>query len=116
MRRAIALGLVLALATCDSITGSDDPWTVSGIGNNVLDRPSSVERIRVTGSYAGEYQNFIVECGRRGEENWDLVVNEILGTRSESTQYDGTHLLARGCNPIIVNNSNGVAWSLTEVR
>ena len=103
------LALVLLLAGCESLTESE-PWSISGLGNDVIDRPGSVERVRVTGSYPGEYQNFIIHCGT------DLVVNEILGSRSESTQYAGTHLLERGCNPIEVTNSTGVAWSLTEVR
>lgn len=111
-----ALTLCLLLAACDSITGGGELWTASGTGNSVLDRPSDVERVRVTGSYSGRYQNFVVECGRPADDNWDLVVNEILGVEAESTQYDGTHLLERGCSPFVINNSTGVAWTLTEVR
>lgn len=113
MRKTLVAVLLLTLAACESSTEPEElgePWVVSGLGNDVLDRPASVGRVRITGAYSGEGSNFIVWCGT------DLLVNEIIGTRYESTTYAGTHQVEPGCNPIKIENSTGVAWSLTEVR
>ena len=117
MIRPTTFLLALALVACgDSVTGNDDPWEVMGTGNDVIDRPSHVERVRITGSYSGTYQNFVVECGQFEDDHWDLLVNVILGTDAESTQYEGTHLLEPGCDPFVIHYSEGVAWTITKVQ
>ena len=82
----------------------------SGTGNNVIDLPTYVRRLRVQGSYSGFTTNFVVWCATQ------LVVNELLGTGWPSTRYDGTHQInSAGCT-LRVENSSGVAWTFTEVR
>lgn len=82
----------------------------SGTGNNVIDLPTTVARLRVQGTYTANSSNFIIWCGTQ------LVVNELLGTGWGRTAYDGTHLIqTRGCI-LRIENSTGVSWTLTEVR
>jgi hypothetical protein len=82
---------------------------MSGAGNTVLDMPTRVARVRITGSFTGRSTNFIIKIGGR------LIVNELLGTSWPSTTYDGTHLTGGG-GVTEITNSSGVAWSFTEVR
>lgn len=88
------------------------PFTISGTGNTVFDVPNYVRRVRVQGSFSGFCQNFIVWIGNR------LVVNEILGTCSSSggRTYDGTHQLQTAGGMGETRNSNGVTWSIAELR
>lgn len=85
------------------------PWSPSGTGNNVFDKPAWVTRVRITGSYTGFSSNFIVWCGN------SLIVNELLGTGWSRTRYDGTHSVS-GCTEVRVKDSTGVSWTMTEVR
>jgi hypothetical protein len=57
-------------------TPAPAPFSFSGTGANVFTIPSSVSRIRITGSNSGSGENFIVYIDNR------LIVNEILGTCS----------------------------------
>jgi hypothetical protein len=112
MKRLAGVLLMASLATCggDSPTsGGAQPWTRNGIGDEVFDRPASVDQVLVMGSYSGSSSNFVVRCGD------DVVVNELLGTAWQSMQYSGTHLLEAGCNPIQIEGSTGVEWSVAEV-
>jgi hypothetical protein len=85
------------------------PWTGSGTGNRVFDKPLWVTRTRVQGQFNGFSSNFVVWCGS------SLVVNELLGTGWSSTRYDGTHSTT-GCREMRVENSTGVTWTLSELR
>jgi len=82
---------------------------MNGIGDEVFDRPASVDQVLVMGSYNGSSSNFIVRCGE------DVVVNVLPGTAWQSTQYSGTHVLQAGCNPIQIEASIAVEWSFAEV-
>lgn len=84
-------------------------WTASGAGNDVLDKPRTVTRVRITGRYTANSSNFIVWC------NTQLVVNELLGTAWGRTTYEGTHATP-SCTQVRIENSTGVAWTFTEVR
>jgi hypothetical protein len=116
-RTCIALAITALLAA--SCSGGDDSPTGpsssgplfqrSGTGNDVIDKPSFVQRLRITGSFSGPSQNFIVWCGT------NLLVNEIIGTNRTPTSYSGTHV-ASNCTPLEIRNSAGVSWTLTEVR
>lgn len=86
------------------------PFTRSGSGNDVFDVPSYVTRIRITGAYSGYSSNFIVRIGG------SLVVNDLIGTGWSSTTSTGTYLLSPGGGTAQITNSQGVAWSFTEVR
>ena len=88
--------------------GAGPLWTRAGTGNDVFAKPSFVRTVRVTGNYGALISNFIVWCDNQ------LVVNELLGT-SRSTQYTGTHATPN-CSQIRIENSNGVNWTITEVR
>ena len=85
-----------------------EPWSRSGTGDDVFDYPSRITRVRITGSYDGRGQNFIVRCGN------DLLVNVIIGTGRDSTRYTGTHSLSRCHGPFEITGSNGVRWTITE--
>lgn len=123
-RAAILLSAVLVTSACGG--DSDSPssptpvqntppqppaplWSAAGTGNDVLNKPASATRLRITGSFTGTGSNFIVWCGS------SLLVNEIIGTRYPSTSYSGTHATPN-CTQIEIRNSTGVAWTMTEVR
>lgn len=103
------------------VTGSSTGvWRRSGRGNTVLNVPESVVLVRITARFTGGGQNFIVKCGPNA--NSGLMVNEILGTRWDSTTYDGTHS-ARGrygprrnlpCRQFHIQDSNGVSWEFSQ--
>ncbi len=85
----------------------------SGTGANVFDVPAYVARVRITGTYAGRCENFVVWIAN------DLLVNEILGTCSIASgrNYDGTHLIEGGAGGVAeVKSSTGINWTITEVR
>jgi hypothetical protein len=85
-------------------------WTRSGTGADVFDMPTAVGRVRITATYTGRCENFIVHVGGSG------VVNVILGTCSvaDSVNYDGTHLVKGGTTEVL--HASGVNWTFTEVR
>jgi Bacterial Ig-like domain (group 1) len=84
-------------------------FTKSGTGNDVFDMPTSVARVRITGTFTGTSSNFIVRIGG------DLVVNVIIGTsQGLATMTTGVYLTSGGV--VAITNSDGVAWSFTEVR
>ena len=80
----------------------------AGTGDTVFDMPTTVSRIRITGSFNGNSSNFIVHIGGRG------VVNELLGTFWGPLTFDGTYVTVGGVTEIL--NSSGVSWTFTEVR
>lgn len=83
----------------------------SGVGDNVFDVPTYITRVRVTASYSGSSQNFILYIAGR------LLVNVILGTCTsvcDGRTFDGTYVAAGGLGQIV--SSTGVAWTVTEVR
>lgn len=86
-------------------------WTRSGTGADVFAKPITVTRVRIVGDYGGRAENFVVRC------DGSLLVNVIVGTSpiADAVHYEGTHL-ATACTQIEVRFSNGVTWSLTEVR
>jgi hypothetical protein len=115
-----AAGALLVIVAMACGRGSDTPtspsanipiWTQQGSGNTVLTKPSFVRRLRINGTFGGTSQNFIVWCGS------SLLVNVILGssTFAAGRTYDGTHV-AENCAEVRIEQSNGVAWTLTEVR
>lgn len=118
MRFLLGAILLVVIAVGLGCNGENDsptsptPWTFSGSGNNVFAKPSSVRRVQITGTFTGSSSNFIVWCGS------NLLVNVILGTApgfASGTRYEGTHA-AENCTEMRIENSNGVAWTFTEVR
>lgn len=83
-------------------------WTQNGTGDTVFDMPTTVARVRITGTYTGTGANFIVYIAGR------LKVNEIIGTRWPSTMFEGTYVTTGGVVEIV--SSTGVVWTFTEVR
>jgi hypothetical protein len=113
---AALVAVLLLTASCgggdDSPTGpssSGPPFQRSGTGNDVVTKPSFVQRLHITAQYSGFSSNFIVWCDR------DLIVNELLGTTWRVTSYSGTHATAN-CSQIEIRDSTGVSWQLAEVR
>jgi len=82
-------------------------WSKSGQGASVFDMPTYVSRVKITGTYTGTGENFVVYIGGH------LVVNEILGTSWGQTYFEGTYLTSGGT--VEVKYSNGLSWSFTEV-
>ena len=82
-------------------------WSYSGVGDDVFDMPTSVSRVKITGTYTGYSSNFIVYIGG------DLTVNELLGTGWGQTNFSGTYVTTGGV--VQIEYSSGVSWSFTEV-
>lgn len=87
-------------------------FAISGQGNQVFDVPAYVRRVRITGSYDGFCENFILRIGGR------TIVNEILGACSVASgrTYDGTHQLQTNGGFGETVNSTGIRWTVTELR
>jgi hypothetical protein len=98
------------------------PWSSAGSGATIIDLPTRITRIRITGTYNGSSENFTVWCGIPSDRG-GLLVNEILGTRSytSGTTYSGIHSALRSyggtgqpCRELQVKYASGVQWSITE--
>jgi hypothetical protein len=113
IRRALIAVAMLTLVACGGSSSPSAPsrpaFTRSGTGNAAFDMPADVRRIRVTGTYTGNSSNFIIWI------NNQLIVNELLGTGWPNTSYSGTHQLTNGGGVTRIENSTGVAWTITEV-
>lgn len=83
-------------------------FVAGGIGDTVFDMPTYVSRVRITGTYTSFSSNFIVRIGGR------LIVNELVGTAWNQTNFSGTYVTTGGVVEIV--SSSGVSWSFTEVR
>ena len=83
-------------------------WSHSGTGDMVFNMPSYVRVVRVTGTYSGYAQNFIVYV-----DGW-LLVNELMGTGFSQTYFSGTYLTSGGV--VEIKSSSGVAWTFTQVN
>ena len=94
--------------SCGGSLAGTPIYSVSGSGNNVFDIPAYVARIRITGTFTGFSSNFIVHIGTA------LVVNDLLGTGFGKSVSDGVYLITPGT--VQITNSQGVAWTFTEVR
>jgi hypothetical protein len=84
-------------------------FSASGSGNTVFDMPTYVSRIRIIGTYTGNFEsNFIVTIGGR------LVVNVIIGPFNGGARVsDGTYLTVGGI--VQITNTTDVSWSFAEV-
>ena len=98
-------------------------WERSGTGPALFDLPTHIVRIRIIGEYHGSGENFVVWCGRSGDEG-GLLVNVILGTSAftDGTRYSGFHSARRRynrggepCRELWIELSQGVRWTVTEV-
>ena len=86
------------------------PFVKNGGGNDVFTKPLWVTRVAVHGYFGGSSSNFVLWCDTQ------LVVNEIIGSFGGRSQfYDGTHSVP-SCREMRTEISNGVQWSVTEVR
>jgi hypothetical protein len=85
-------------------------WERSGTGADVFDMPTYIRRVRITGTYSGSCENFIIRVGG------STVVNVILGTCSvaDARNYEGVHAVTGG--QVEVRSSIGINWRFTEVR
>jgi len=119
LARLLAGSVLLALVACggNPSSSSSPPWSRSGTGDMVFDMPTSVERVRIIGTYTGTGSNFIVWIGPATafSPGSRLLVNELIGTVYGRTTYDGT-LLTGGGGTTSITHSSGVVWSFTEVR
>ncbi len=108
--RGISLSASSTTATANFTLLPATLYTISGTGNTVFDMPTYIRRVRITGAVSGGCSNFIIWIGG------DLEVNEIIGNCSIASgrTYEGIHAVTGGV--VEVKNSNGVDWSITEVR
>ena len=96
-------------------------WSASGTGPRLLDLPTEIESIRITGAYDGFSENFVVWCGSEGDRG-ALLVNELMGSFWEQTRFTGTFSATRSynragdpCRQLEVRHSEDVRWTITEV-
>jgi hypothetical protein len=85
-------------------------WSVSGVGNAVFNMPSSVSRVRITGTFTGSSSNFVVFIDGR------VFVHDIIGTSDTfggRTVSDGVYPTRGGLVEVVI--SNGVSWTFTQV-
>jgi hypothetical protein len=107
----VAVGKGVTLTSSQTVDFQLTPtplFTRTGTGDTVFDMPTTVSRIRITGTYRSNSSNFIVRIGGR------LVVNELLGTFWGPTVFDGTYVTSGGV--VEITNSSGVAWTFVESR
>lgn len=98
-------------------------FTSTGVGNNVFTMPATVATLHITASYTGSSSNFIVWAGPVGSScsvsvgsGCRLLVNVIIGTfGSNKPTYDSV-IQTGGGGTVTVSQSDGVTWSMTEVR
>ena len=98
-------------------------WRAAGTGERLLDLPTRIEFIRITGEYDGNSENFVVWCGSdRDDDAGGLLVNELMGTFWEQTRFSGTFPARRDynragdpCRQLEVKHSEGVRWTMAEV-
>jgi hypothetical protein len=94
----------------------------SGVGNTVVDLPTSVVRLHIVGTYTACCSNFVVwdgpntvNCDSTFNVNCRLLVNDLVGSAYGRTVSDGTYITTGG-NSLQIVDSAGVSWSVTEVR
>lgn len=87
-------------------------WTRSGVGDQVFDMPTFVQRVRVQAVPGTSCQNFIVRIGGRPS-----IINVILGTCSvaDARTLDSTYLTGGG-GTVSITSSTGVAWTFTQIQ
>jgi len=83
------------------------PWAVSGTGDDLLETPTDLRRVRVTGSFSGATSKFVVWIGNV------KLVDTRLGTGEGQTAFSGTFDTLGGVTAIL--ESGGVSWSITQV-
>jgi hypothetical protein len=101
--------------TCASVqpsspgTPGTDVFQQKGTGDNSFTLPTTVTRVRIQASTGASAANFIVNIAGQP------VVNQLLGTSTGSTSFDGSYLVPGG-STVEISNSAGVTWTVTELR
>lgn len=98
-------------------------WRAAGTGDRLLDLPTRIEFIRITGEFDGDSAAFVVWCGSdRDNDRGGLLVSELLGTGWDQTRFSGTFRARREfnragdpCRQLEVVDSEGVRWTMAEV-
>lgn len=78
-----------------------------GSGADVFLLPARASRYRVTGTFTGTTENFVVFADDR------LLINSIIGTSSIPESFDGTYSLPASAR-IEIRDADGVSWTFTE--
>lgn len=97
--------------------GSPAGWTRSGTGPDYFTKPASAVRVRITSSYSGSSENFVVWCEGPGGSR-ALIVNEIVGTLFDNNGTDGVYRMrtrSEPCTKVEVQHSVGVRWSFRQL-
>ena len=102
-------------------------WSASGTGSRLLDLPTRIELIRITGEYGGVSEHFAVWCGSASDRS-GLIVDELMGTVWNQTRFSGTFSARREyndagepCRQLDIESSEsslgreGTRWTITEV-
>ncbi len=100
-------------------------WSASGTGSRLLDLPTRIELIRITGEYDGASEHFAVWCG---SDRSGLIVDELMGTVWDQTRFSGIFSARREyndagepCRQLDIESSEsgvgreGTRWTITEV-
>jgi hypothetical protein len=88
-------------------SGGTGLFSRTGTGDDVFTLPATVNIIRVSGTYSGESQNFVVYA------NGDLVVNEIIGTTRTPATHEGVYVVNPGAT-VEIKGSSGVEWKVVS--
>jgi hypothetical protein len=88
----------------DSGTGL---YSRSGTGDDVFTLPTTVDIVRVTGTFAGSSQSFIVQAAGAS------IINEVIGTAAPSATHEGVYWVSPGAQ-VQISNSAGVDWRVSS--
>jgi hypothetical protein len=101
-------------------------FTMSGVGPNIFEIPSTVLKLHIVGTLNSGGANFAVWSGPQGagcgvniNGACHLLVNDLIGPIFGKPGTTDEGILATGGPPateISVLNSGGVSWTITEVR
>ena len=98
-------------------------WVREGSGPVILNLPARISRIRIEGTYTGDFQWFEVWCGTALNLG-GVIVDEALGTDWDTigTRYSGVHSTLRlyngrgePCREITIPRSLAIDWKISEV-
>jgi hypothetical protein len=107
----------ITTATADFALLPSAVFSRSGSGDNDVDVPSHVSRVRVDANYPGSCQRFMLQnVPPIGPTQF--LVNVIIGTCSAAdtrSPFTGTYPITGGGNIEIVSSTD-VAWIVAEVR
>ena len=91
-------------------------WFKAGEGSDYFTKPASAVRVRITSSFSGRSENFIVRCeGPSGSQKG--IVNELVGSAWDNSGTAGVYRMLtydESCTKVEVT-ANGVEWTFRHL-